>query len=241
MEVIKIEGLNKNYGKKVILENINISIMKGEIAVILGKNGAGKTTLIKSILGLVAADFSKFEIFNSDKSDNSYLNKLSYLPEKFLFYSYYSVKGALEFYADMHNVASEEIVQRIDDVMRKLSIFEIKDKKVSKISKGQLQRLDLACAIIGNKELIILDEPFSGLDPIGIKDVRNLCLELKEEGKTILFNSHMISEVEKISDTLIILDKGKILSHGKIAEVCKEEKLEDFFYRLIQADEMSEK
>jgi len=232
MEVLRVDNLSKSYSGHRALSDFSITLMKGEVIALLGPNGAGKTTFVKSILGLLKADSGKIKFFY-DESDSVSRSKVSYLPEKFTFYPYFTVEATLRFYADMYKI-SENRSEIIDAALRKLGVFEIKGKKISDISKGQLQRVGLACVTMGDHEFIILDEPFSGLDPIGIKEVKNLCVDLKNAGKTLLINSHILAEMEKMADRVIILNKGLTLAFGTVQEVKGDLSLEDKFFNLVK-------
>lgn len=233
MEILQVNSVSKKYGQDLALDNFTIQINKGEIVALLGPNGAGKTTLVKSILGHLNIDSGEIVYFSGITSLQA-REKISYMPEKFTFYPYFTIFKTLEFYAKMYNVPNSETEQRIKNSLELLNISEIKNKKLSDLSKGQLQRVGLACAVLGDHELIILDEPFSGLDPIGMKEVKDIFKSLKSQGKTLLINSHILAEMEKVADTVIILNKGKTLAMGPIDEVRKGKGLEDVFFNLVK-------
>ncbi|EQC43877.1 ABC transporter ATP-binding protein [Bacteriovorax sp. Seq25_V] len=235
MEVLNVDSLSKSYSGNQALSNFSISLNRGEVIALLGPNGAGKTTFVKSILGLLKADSGTIKFFDVE-SDSVSRSKVSYLPEKFTFYPYFTIEATLRFYADMYNIKSNR-QEIIDNALRKLGILDIKGKKISDISKGQLQRVGLACVTMGSHEFIILDEPFSGLDPIGIKEVKDLCVDLKKSGKTLLINSHILAEMEKMADRVIILNKGKTLAFGSVDEVRGDMSLEDKFFKLVKDGE----
>lgn len=232
MEVLKVSNLTKKYGNNLALNDFSLTLNSGNIVALLGPNGAGKTTFVKSILGLLNVDNGEIEYFgNIDKTIGR--DKISYLPEKFTFYSYFNVESTLRFYANMYKVQKSTIDQRISDSLAMLSIVELRGKKLESLSKGQMQRVGLACSIIGDHELIVLDEPFSGLDPIGIKEVKDLCQKLKAMGKTLIINSHILAEMEKMADIVIIINKGNVLAQGSVKEVRGEDTLENCFFNLI--------
>ncbi len=231
--VLKANSVSKSYGNKKALHDFSIEINQGEIVALLGPNGAGKTTFVKSVLGLLNIDSGELSLFGNKTSSSQSRRSLAYLPEKFKFYDYFSVQDTLEFYAHMYGVETNKD-QIIDECLSKLGITDLKKNKLSTLSKGQMQRVGLACSIVGDQDFIILDEPFSGLDPIGIKDVKDLCLELKRNGKTILINSHILSEMEKIADKAIILKNGEIKESGDIRSIAGEIGLEEKFYQIIK-------
>lgn len=233
MEILSVNSISKKYGADLALADFSVSINKGEIVALLGPNGAGKTTLVKSILGHLKYDTGSINYFQGENALEA-RKRISYLPEKFTFYPYYTILKTLDFYAQMYGVLKELRSEKISKVLELLNILDIKNKKLSDLSKGQLQRVGLSCAILGDHELIILDEPFSGLDPIGMKEIKDIFKTLKQEGKTLLINSHILAEMEKVADVVIILNKGTTLAMGPIAEVRKNQSLEDIFFNLVK-------
>ncbi|MFW6172809.1 MAG: ABC transporter ATP-binding protein, partial [Elusimicrobiota bacterium] len=183
----------------------------GEFLAILGPNGSGKTTTLKLLLGLLRQDKGTFEIFNSHKIDNKVKQKIGFLPEIPSFMGDFTPKELLEFWGALSNIPKKRLYQRISYVLDYTSLTDSKDRKISGFSRGMLQRLGLSQALLAEPELLILDEPMGGLDPKGIIDIRNLMAKLKNDGKTIFFTSHIISEVQKIADKVAMLHKGKIL------------------------------
>lgn len=234
MVILEAKNIYKKYGSHLALDGFSLTLEKGEIISLLGPNGAGKTTFVKSVLGLLSISSGEIEVFGSKVTDDSVKSRLSYLPEKFTFYSYFTIEGTLSFYAKMYGVDKSEIEAKINIALERIGILDIKGKKISDLSKGQLQRVGIACAIVADHEFIILDEPFSGLDPIGMKEVKDLCHELKAEGKTVLINSHILSEMEKIADKVIIMNKGQIKANGTVSEVSNGMSLEERFYQIVK-------
>ncbi len=234
--ILVAKNVSKSYGGKKALKEFSIEIHQGEIVALLGPNGAGKTTFVKSVLGLLNIDSGELELFNCSTKNSKSRQSLAYLPEKFKFYDYFSVEDTLDFYAHMYNVEKENRDETIEKALEKLGISELRKNKLSTLSKGQMQRVGLACSIVGDQDFIILDEPFSGLDPIGIKDVKDLCLDLKKAGKTILINSHILSEMEKVADKAIIINKGEIKTSGTIKEISGDMSLEEKFYQIIKGN-----
>ena len=234
--IFEAKSVLKKYGNTIALSDFSLSLEKGEIVALLGPNGAGKTTFVKSLLGLLRISSGELSLFETDINRPEVKKKLSYLPEKFTFYSYYTVESTLRFYASMYEVEKTLQADKIDNALRELGILELKGRKISDLSKGQLQRVGLACSIVGDQEFIIWDEPFSGLDPIGIKDVKDLCIKLKEQGRTILVNSHILSEMERLADKVVIMNKGRIRTVGTVEEVSNGLSLEERFYRIVKGE-----
>ncbi len=234
MSVIKVENVSKRYRDQLALSEFSLSVEEGDVVALLGPNGAGKTTFVKCMLNLISADSGSIKIFDIDSSDPMSRSRLVYLPEKFSFYDYFSVEETLKFFAEFHGVSKSEYRDKIQYALGRLSIGELGKKKLRELSKGQMQRVGLCIALVADKDLIVLDEPFSGLDPIGIKDVKDICLELSAQGKTIMINSHILSEVEKFANKVIILNHGQVRASGSLDEVRAGQTLEDRFYTLVK-------
>lgn len=234
MNIIEATNVSKSYGKYKALENINLNVEKGSVFALLGPNGAGKTTFVKSLLGLVKLKSGDLKLNGKDVKDKTSREGIAYLPEKFSFYSYYTVRNCVSFFGQMNGLEGKELQERIDRAIEIVGIEEIADKKLNTISKGQLQRTGFATLLVGKNSLLILDEPFSGLDPLGIIEIKKLMHRLaSDEGMTIFINSHILSEMEKICDSFAILNKGKLAAIGKKDELLQGTSLEDYFEKTI--------
>jgi len=176
----------------------------------LGHNGAGKTTTINCILDLVHPDRGEVNILGHDFITPTARTKVGYLPERPYFFEHLSGQELLQFYGKLLDLPKSEMAGRIDEVLTRLGMLQHKHRKLRKYSKGMLQRIGLAQAILGKPELLILDEPMSGLDPVGRKEVRELLLELKASGCTIILSSHIVPDVEMLADSVVILKNGKV-------------------------------
>lgn len=234
--ILSVNGLSKYYGRNVALDDVSLEVARNSITGLLGPNGAGKTTLVKSILGLV--NYSKGEIVLNGLSANKVesRNNVAYLPEKFNFYSFYRIQDTLNFFAELYQIPKETFKEKMEIVLEQLQLTSLRFNKMTKISKGQMQRVGLAALLISDKEFLIFDEPFSGLDPIGIKEIKESLKVLGAQGKTILLCSHILSEVEQICDNYIILDKAKVRFAGTKEEL-KGDSLENVFYQLVKGEE----
>ena len=233
MNIIETENLSKSYGNIPALKNISLSVKRGSCFALLGPNGAGKTTFVKSLLNLISPQEGSLKINNINSLDEKSRIGVYFLPEKFTFFSYYTVEGELDFYGRMQGLSDEEIKSQIPLALRKLSIEELAKRKLNTLSKGQLQRVGLANLYMGEHELYIFDEPFSGLDPIGIKDLKEILKELRGNNKSIFINSHILSEMEKICDSFGILNKGILVESGRLLEKLEGKTLEDYFYQKV--------
>ncbi len=238
MDVIKTQGINKFYGRNHILKDVSISVSEGTIFALLGPNGAGKTTFIQSVLNLTRIKSGTIELNGKCHCDHKSRQGVAYLPESFNFYPYYTVKGVLNFYFAMYNNRTPKNIkkQKLDEVISKYELDSFINQKIGTLSKGQKQRTGLASLMLGDNKVFIIDEPFSGLDPIAISDFKKTILCLKEEGKTVFLNSHILSDVEKMCDEMAILKNGSCLAQGKIAELKGSSGLEEFFVKMIRGE-----
>ena len=234
MSVIDAQNVSKTYGSTLALNNLSLTVAQGSVYALLGPNGSGKTTFVKSILSLVKPDSGDIKINGINSKDVLCHEKISYLPEKFNFYPYYTVRSVLQFYGTMKGLRGQELSDKIDLSLKLLQISDLGKKKIKQCSKGQVQRTGIAAMLMGDSDLLILDEPFSGLDPIAIKELKDLLLSLKNEGKTLFINSHILSEMEKLCDHAAILNKGEVVAQGELSSMLGTKSLEDFFYEKVK-------
>ena len=233
--MIKVDKLIKEFGSTHALQSFDLEVQKGECFALLGPNGAGKSTLLKILLGLVLPSSGSASLQNTSVRNAEARKGVAYLPEKFDFYPYYTVEGTLKFMAKLNKVSKEELQKNIDEALESMNILDLKKRKISKLSKGQLQRVGIASTLLGDKELYFFDEPFSGLDPIGIRDFKKLVTKLKEKKKTIFLNSHILSEIENLCESFCIINKGKSIFRGDQKQLAGAS-LEDFFAEKIGAN-----
>ncbi len=226
MIVAKVENLEKSFRRgfflkrKKVLKGVNFQVNEGEIYGLLGPNGAGKTTTIKSLIGLIFPDSGYVEIFGSTNLDSSVKKRMGFLPEQPYFYEYLTAREYLNLSAEIFRIKGKE--KRIEELSSILSMDKFIDSRLKTLSKGELQRVGLAQALINDPPFLILDEPMSGLDPIGRKEVKDLILELKRKGKTIFFSSHILQDAELICDRVGIMLDGKIIEEGKLKDLISE-------------------
>jgi len=214
--VAEFNNVTKIYCKKLFLgkkevvgvENLSFKIYDNEIFGLLGLNGSGKTTTIKLLLGLLYSDFGNINILGATVPNWKLNKNIGYLPEIVSFNKKFSGKELLKFYAEISGGFKKD---KFEEVINFVKLNDSINRKVSDYSKGMMQRLGLAQALVHEPKFLVLDEPSSGLDPLGIKEVRDLILKLKDKGKTIFFSSHLISELEKVCDRVGIIHKGKLL------------------------------
>jgi ABC-2 type transport system ATP-binding protein len=238
MNAIEIRGIQKSYGPDFSLNDVNLDVKAGKIFALLGPNGAGKTTLVKLILDLMHADQGVVKINDISSHLAGSRKGVGFIPEKFSFFPYYTVRGVLEFFGTMKGLKGDDLKTQIDNALRELNITDLQNRKLQSLSKGQVQRTGLASLLVGEHDVLILDEPFSGLDPIGMRDLKDIMKKQKAAGKTIFLNSHILSEMEQICDDVAILNKGEILFSGSVQSILdKGLSLEDFFYQLVSTKE----
>ncbi len=226
---IKTEGLTKvfketTYGglkrKTVVaLDNLHCEVFKREVFAFLGPNGAGKTTTIKLLTRLIFPTRGRIWIFGKENVDRIAMEKVGYLPEQPNLYGYLTGEEFLNFIAQVFGLDKQVRKKRIVELIERVGLNERAKHLIRNYSRGMVQRLGLAQALINDPSLLILDEPMASLDPLGRKDFRNLILELKNQGKTIFFSSHILSDAEMIADRIGILNRGKLVSVGKLDEL----------------------
>lgn len=225
--VIDIQGLAKTFylgfwrRRVEALRGIDLQVRRNEILGFLGPNGAGKTTTIKILLGIIYPTAGAGSILGAPLGDVGAKSRLGFLPEQPYFYEYLSGRELLDLYARFHGLGRRERRQKIEELLELVGLTEAADRPVRKYSKGMLQRIGMAQALMGDPEVVILDEPMSGLDPIGRKDFREIIFALKEQGKTIFFSTHILPDVEQICDRVCIIYRGKLLATGRLDEILK--------------------
>ncbi|MBK8550737.1 MAG: ABC transporter ATP-binding protein [Ignavibacteria bacterium] len=226
MNVVTTKNLSKEYSAKsfskekiLALSNFSFEVQSGEIFGLLGPNGAGKTTLIKILLGITFPTSGDIKIFDKDISNQSYKKKVGYLPESHKFPNYLTGEQVLHFFGKLSGLSSNDVKKKSDEYLKLVDMEKWRKTKIKKYSKGMLQRLGLAQAMLNQPELIFLDEPTDGVDPIGRKEIRDILNNLKQQGTTIFLNSHLLSEVELICDRVAILNKGVLIKSGRVDDI----------------------
>lgn len=216
-----LKNVTKYYGSNLAVDNLSFEVKDGEIFGLLGVNGAGKTTTFRMITGLL--DKTEGEItFNGKKIDYSVTDKIGFLAEERCLLTKLTVFEQAKFYGGLKSMSEKDIESRLDYLLDKLEISDYKNKKIKELSKGNQQKVQFIMAILHKPKLLILDEPFSGLDPINIELFKNLILELKNEGTSIIFSSHRMDHVEYFCESLVILVKGKTVLQGNLKKIKEE-------------------
>jgi len=240
--VLAVEGLHKTFHigflrKRVqAVRGIDFAVRRGEFFGLLGPNGAGKTTTIKMMLRLIFPTQGRIRLFDREAHDVDAMRRVGYMPENPYVYQYLKPLEFLDLCGRLMGMSRRDRQQRSEEMVSTVGLAGAVDRPIGKFSKGMMQRIGLAQALLHDPELLILDEPMSGLDPIGRKEIRDLLLEQHARGKTLLFTSHILTDVEKLCDRVAIMDHGKIAAEGTLSELLgaggdQVETLEDLFVR----------
>lgn len=216
--MLKVEKVSKYYGDFLAVDNLSFTVKPGEIFGLLGVNGAGKTTTFRMIMGLI--DASKGEItLDGKKIDYDVTDKIGFLTEERSLLTKLTVKEQCLFYGRLKGMSNEEILSKLDILLDKFDIKEYKDKKIKELSKGNQQKIQFITAILNDPKLLILDEPFSGLDPINVELFKNIIIDLSKNGSMIIFSSHRMEHVELFCKKLNIMVKGKSVISGYLSDI----------------------
>jgi ABC-2 type transport system ATP-binding protein len=226
--MIKFDDVHKTYPKQInrspaqhALKGVSFAFEKGQTLGLIGQNGAGKSTSIRLIMGYMRPDQGKVLVMGEEKSSPSLRQHIGYLPETSSFPSNLTCMELLQFAGRCCDMDARAIAERAEDLLLRLGIWEARQRRLSEYSKGMQQRASFAAALIHDPELLILDEPMSGLDPIGRAEIIALIHDLRSQGKSILFCSHLLDDVERITDQVAILHQGNLLYDGSIADLCE--------------------
>jgi ABC-2 type transport system ATP-binding protein len=226
MTAIETINLEKTYAvgfwrkkPRVALRPLNLTVEEGEVFGFLGPNGAGKTTTLKLLMGLVFPTGGTARILGKDIDDSAIKAQIGFLPEQPYFYDYLTAKELLEYYAQLSGVGAKERSARAEKMLARVGLADAARVQLRKFSKGMLQRVGLAQAMVHEPRLLFLDEPMSGLDPMGRREVRDLIEELKQQGKTVFFSTHILSDAEALCDRVGIIHQGELRGIGHVAEL----------------------
>jgi len=223
--VVEIENLTKVFRdfwhrpKVRAVDGLQMEIRPGEILGMLGPNGSGKTTTIKILLGLLFPSNGSVRVLGKSPRDIDTKDRIGYLPEESALYNYLTARETLHFYARLFGLSAPERRERIDQLLGMVGLTHAADRPVGEFSKGMTRRIGLAQALINDPELLILDEPTAGLDPIGCRQVKDLMLALSARGKTIVLSSHLLADVEDVCDRIVILYNGRIRAQGSVNQL----------------------
>jgi len=217
MNVVEIKDLVKRYGNNTAVNGINLKIEKGEIFGLLGPNGAGKSTTINMICGLLTPTSGEISILGGNIEKMK--DKLGYVPQSLAVYNEFSAYENLRFFGKLYKVTGSRLKKNIDDALQFTGLLETKDKKAKTYSGGMLRRLNIACALIHEPAIVIMDEPTVGIDPQSRNHIMSAIKKMNEKGVTIIYTSHYMEEVEALCDKIAIMDNGKIIAQGTKAQL----------------------
>jgi ABC-2 type transport system ATP-binding protein len=218
MPVVELAGVTKAYESKVAVRDLSLSIDAGQMFGLLGPNGAGKTSSIRMMMGITLPDSGKISLFGKP-FERATLERVGYLPEERGLYKKMKVLEQLVFFGELHGLAAAEARRRATDWARRLDIEDSLPKKTEELSKGMQQKIQFIGSLLHDPGLIVMDEPFSGLDPVNAQLLEKTLLELKDEGKAIVFSTHRMDQVEKLCDSICLINKGEAVLSGRVRDI----------------------
>ena len=224
MDVLNVNNIYKSFGDVQAVKNVSFTAQKGRIYGILGPNGAGKTTTIRMIMNIILPDNGDISFFNQPMNEKL-KNQIGYLPEERGLYTKMTVVDMLVFLGELHGLSRKNVTKLAIDWLERMELQEWKDKKVEELSKGMQQKIQFIATIMHDPDLIILDEPFSGLDPINTQLIKDIILELKSREKAIMFSTHMMDAAEKLCDDIMLINHGEIILDGDIHKIKRDQGL----------------
>jgi ABC-2 type transport system ATP-binding protein len=224
---VQIEGITKTFPvplrrqRVIAVKNLHLTIQPGEVYGLLGPNGCGKSTSLKILLGLVTPNSGRALIFGKDSREYRSRRDVGFLPENPYFYKFLTAAETLAFYGKICGLSGKTLATRIDELIELVGLRDARDRRVGGFSKGMLQRIGLAQALIQDPGLVVLDEPTAGVDPAGSHQIRDLILDLKKRGKTVLLTSHLLEQVQEICDRVGIMARGEMIREGSLDDLVR--------------------
>lgn len=216
--MLEFNNVTKEFDRVTAVKNLSFKLEDGKILGIVGRNGAGKSTIFRLILNLIEPTNGEIT-FNNEKIDEKVLDSFGYLPEEGSLLPQYSVIDVCEYYGALKLINKQQVRKSLTEWLKEFSMEEYIGTEIKKLSKGNKQKIQFIVSVLHNPDFIILDEPFSGLDPISVEEFEKAILKLKNEGKTIIFSSHIMSHVENICDDVLLINKGEALLQGELKEI----------------------
>jgi ABC-2 type transport system ATP-binding protein len=216
--LVEIDKIRKSYDSFVAVDDLSLAIPQGEVYGLLGPNGAGKTSTIRMIIGITLPDSGAVRMFG-EPFHRGHLGRIGYLPEERGLYKKMKVIEQLVFLGEVHGLSARAAMQRSREWCERLDLADWADKKVEELSKGMQQKVQFIAAVLHDPEFIIMDEPFSGMDPVNTVKMKDLLLGMKQQGKTILFSTHRMDTVERLCDSICLIDHGRAVLHGELSEI----------------------
>src|SRR4030095_3043568 len=217
---VRLDQVRKSFGEFTAVKDLSLAVRAGRIFGLLGPNGAGKTTTIRMIVNITAPDSGTIELFGQQITP-TLQDRIGYLPEERGLYKKMKIGEQLKFFADLKNITGKEVDRRIDNWLARVKLSEWKNKKSMELSKGMQQKIQFITAVLHEPDLVILDEPFSGLDPVNVELLKDVVLELKRTGKTVIFSTHQMELAEKICDDICLINRSQKVLDGSLREIKK--------------------
>lgn len=221
MSIINIKNISKRFGETLAVDQLSFEVSPGEIFGLLGPNGAGKTTCIRMILDIFQPDSGEISVLGGPMTDEK-KNRIGYLPEERGLYQDIPLQRCLTFLATLKGMPEKSISPELADYLKQFDLFDVRDKKVKELSKGMQQKAQLISTLIHNPDLIIIDEPFTSLDPVNTKMVKDILEEKRDEGKAIIMSTHLMNQVEELCDRILLIDHGHRVLYGTLKEIQSE-------------------
>jgi len=218
MPTIDVKNISKRFGQQIAVDQASFTVEPGEIFALLGPNGAGKTTTIRIILDIFKADSGTVSIFGGPMTEDK-KNRLGYLPEERGLYQDVQLDRCLVYLSTLKGLNTNDAVQRVDQELHRFNLYEHRKKKIKELSKGMQQKAQLIVTLIHNPELVIIDEPFSALDPVNTQMVKDLLIEERNKGKSIVMSTHQMHQVEQLADRLVLINQGKVVLYGGLQDI----------------------
>jgi ABC-2 type transport system ATP-binding protein len=239
---VRIENLTKNFPvplrrqRVTAVRNLNFEVRPGEVYGLLGPNGSGKSTTLKILLGLVTPNQGRAMIFGKDSRDYHSRAAVGFLPENPYFYKFLTAAETLRFYGNVCGLRGAPLNKRIDELLALVGLEEARDRRIGGFSKGMLQRIGLAQALVQDPLLVVLDEPTAGVDPAGSHQIRDLILDLKKRGKTVLLTSHLLEQVQEICDRVGIMARGEMIREGALKDLVSVKNQTEFIIENLSSE-----
>ncbi|MDY6912215.1 MAG: ATP-binding cassette domain-containing protein, partial [Chloroflexota bacterium] len=217
-KTVKVSHVQKVYAEKEVVSDVSFEVRSGEIFGMVGPNGAGKTTTIRMLMDIIKADSGEINILGEPLKEST-KDKIGYLPEERGLYRKITVAQSLYYLAQLKNLSTGAAKIRTDEYLQRVGMIQHKGKKIEQLSKGMGQLIQFVTTIIHDPEIVILDEPFAGLDPVNRETLKELVMELRDRGKTVMLSTHQMNEVEELCDRILMINQGKVVLYGKLADV----------------------
>ena len=215
---VEVSGIHKSFGDKDVVHDVSFKLVSGEVFGLVGPNGAGKTTTIRMLMDIIKPDVGEISVFGQPLHEGT-KNRIGYLPEERGLYQKMSVTDSLIYLARLKDVETGLARERAEELLRQVDMIAHKGKKVSELSRGMGQIIQFLVTIAHDPDLLVLDEPFAGLDPVNRMLLKSIVLELKAQGKAIVLSTHMMNEVEEMCDRILMIDNGRVVLYGNLAEI----------------------